>query len=211
MKRIIAIFVLLFASLLLVTGCGQEELEPTPGLEFYLLSDGTYAVYIGTADTSKVIVIPSEYCGEKVTAIADRGFIYTDITSVVIPDSVTTIGDSAFEGCTSLTNITIPDSVTEIDQFAFNKCTSLTSITIPDSVTTIGWYAFYNCTSLTNITILGSVTEIGKCVFNNCTSLKNIKYAGTVEQWEAVYKNEAGNKYAPDTVVVCTDGEVSIK
>ena len=75
------------------------------------------------------------------------------ITSFTIPNSVTEIGESAFEGCTSLTSITIPNSVTEIGVNAFCGCTSLTSITIPDSVTTIGYSAFCGCTSLTSILV----------------------------------------------------------
>ena len=65
-----------------------------------------------------------------------------------MPNSVTTIGDSAFSDCNSLTSITIPDSVTTIEEYAFSSCDSLRSITIPDSVTTIGDYAFRGCESL---------------------------------------------------------------
>ena len=74
-----------------------------------------------------------------------------NVTKLVISDSVTYIGDSAFFGCTSLTSIAIPDSVTYIDDSAFSGCTSLTSITIPDSVTYIGFYAFGG-TGLTSAT-----------------------------------------------------------
>ena len=68
-----------------------------------------------------------------------------------IPDSVTSIGGSAFRGCASLTSVTIPDSVTCIGDWAFSRCESLTSVTIPDSVTSIGDCAFVSCTSLTGI------------------------------------------------------------
>ena len=74
-------------------------------------------------------------------------------TSFIIPDSVTTIGDYAFRGCSSLTSIVIPDGVTTIGTSAFGGCTSLTSIVIPDSVTTIGADAFYGCSSLESLTI----------------------------------------------------------
>ena len=90
---------------------------------------------------------------------------------VVIPDGVTSIGDSAFENCSSLTSITIPDSVTSIDNYAFFNCSNLTSVIIPDSVTSIGDYAFYKCSSLTSITIPDSVTSIGNRAFENCSSL----------------------------------------
>ena len=99
---------------------------------------------------------------------------YTGLTSVTIPDSVTSIGDCAFRGCTDLTNITIGNSVTSIGTSAFYGCTGLTSITIPDSVTSIGDYAFYGCTGLTSITIPDSVTSIGEKVFYYCTGLTSV-------------------------------------
>ena len=80
----------------------------------------------------------------------------------------------AFTYCVSLTSITIPDSVTSIGYYAFFYCRSLTSITIPDSVTSIGNYAFSNCRSLTSITIPDSVTSIGNDAFYGCSSLKTI-------------------------------------
>ena len=98
----------------------------------------------------------------------------TSLTSVTIPDSVTSIGGSAFYGCTSLTSVTIPDSVTSIGSYAFFNCSSLTSITIPNSVTSIGGFAFKNCHSLTSVTIPDSVTSIGRAAFSWCTSLTSI-------------------------------------
>ena len=92
-------------------------------------------------------------------------------TSVTIPDSVTSIEERAFYGCTSLTSITIPDSVTEIGVYAFSYCTSLTSVTIGNGVTSIGERAFYECTSLTSITIPDSVTSIEDYAFFHCDSL----------------------------------------
>ena len=88
----------------------------------------------------------------------------TSLTSIVIPNSVVSIGDGAFSDCSSLSNIVIPDSVTAIGNFAFWGCSSLSNIVIPDSVTAIGDYAFYYC-SLSNIVIPDSVTAIGICAF----------------------------------------------
>ena len=95
-----------------------------------------------------------------------------------IPDSVTSIGESAFRGCTGLTSITIPDSVTDIGGSAFEGCTGLTSISFSNSVTSIGYGVFSGCTGLTSITIPDSVTDIGVSAFEGCTGLTSVCFMG---------------------------------
>ena len=137
-------------------------------------------------DENQEIIIPDTIGKKKVTAIWEYCFspgqyrlseniraIRVKITSVLIPDSVTSIGYGAFEGCSSLTSITIPDSVTSIGSSVFSGCSSLTSITIPDSVTSIEAEAFSNCSKLTSITIPDSVTYIGYDAFESTLWLKN--------------------------------------
>ena len=118
---------------------------------------------------------------DSVTSIGNWAFDgCTGLTSITIPNSVTSIGAHAFDGCTGLTSITIPNSVTSIGYMAFYGCTGLTSITIPNSVTSIGNWAFFECTGLTSITIPNSVTSIGDGAFNSCTGLTSITIPDSV-------------------------------
>ncbi|MCD7748399.1 MAG: leucine-rich repeat protein, partial [Firmicutes bacterium] len=102
------------------------------------------------------------------------------ITSVIIEDGVTSIGNYAFYGCTSLESVAIPDSVTSIGYMAFSGCTSVTSVNVPDSVTSIGDYAFYGCASMTSVNIPDGVTKIGSGAFSGCTSLTSVNIPDSV-------------------------------
>ena len=104
----------------------------------------------------------------------------TEITNLTIPNSVTSIGNSAFSGCSGLTSVTIPNSVTEIGNYAFYDCNSLTSVTIPNSVTEIGDYAFRGCSGLKSVTIPDSVTEIGDEAFKNCSGFTSVSIPDSV-------------------------------
>ena len=119
--------------------------------------------------------------GNSVTSIREYAFQgCSGLTSITIPNSVTSIGLSAFYGCSSLTSITIPNSVTSIGDDAFSNCSGLTSITIGNSVTSIGGHAFSGCSSLTSISIPNSVTSIGYEAFLGCSSLTSITIGNSV-------------------------------
>ena len=141
--------------------------------------------YKGTAAD---VTIPSRYKGKPVTMIDHAAFHDSAVTSVTIPDSVTSIPDDAFAFCSQLTNISIPNSVTFIGFSAFNSCTSLKSITLPSSLSTIQSSAFYNCGNLETIRIPVSVTFIGNYAFAGCPSSMTVTYPGSKTQWDAITK-----------------------
>ena len=118
------------------------------------------------------VVVPGESGGNKVVGIGHRAFCNgTALTSVVIPEGVTSIGKSAFAHCTSLTSIVIPESVARIEWSAFEGCSALSDVVIPESVTRISWRVFEGCSALNDVVIPESVTQIGENVFRGCDAL----------------------------------------
>ena len=104
-----------------------------------------------------------------------------EVKDFVIPNSVTSIGNRVFDGCSGLTSVTIGNSVTSIGEWAFQGCSGLTEVTIPNSVTSIGEGAFYGCSGLTSVTIPNSVTSIGLFAFDGCTGLTSVTIGNSVE------------------------------
>ena len=115
----------------------------------------------------------------------------TKVTDLYVSDSVTSIGEYAFCGCSSLTSVTIPDSVTIIRDWAFYGCSNLKNVAIDNGVTIILNYVFNGCSSLTNVTIPDSVEAICLGAFMDCTNLTDIYFTGTEEEWNAIEKESA--------------------
>ena len=178
-------------------GCTSLKLEPTQEIEmsnfkYRLLMHNHLAMVVDCYGEPEAIDVPSE--------IHHEGVIYR----------VTSIGDFAFNICSSLRAITIPDGVISIEYRAFFGCQSLTNITIPNSVKSIGTEAFYDCSSLTSIVIPDSVTSIEWWAFCGCKSLTDITFQGTIAQWNKIKLRENWKDKVPATVVHCTDGDVEI-
>ena len=164
-----------------------QDAANAPLFDFAFTPDNT-AVIVRYKGTAADVTIPSRYKGKPVTMIDHAAFYNSVVTSVTIPDSVTSIRDSAFVFCSQLTNISIPNSVTAIGSFAFDGCTKLESITLPSSLSTIQSYAFYNCGNLKTIRIPVSVTFIENFAFDGCPSSMTVTYSGSKTQWDAISK-----------------------
>ncbi len=137
------------------------------------VTDGEVIVtrYIGSASS---VTVPSELGGYPVVGIGYNSFKDTEVTSVVIPNGVTWIGDDVFYNCINLTSVTIPDSVTFVGDYAFFHCSSLQSITIPENVTRIDNGTFRGCSALASVVIPRNVTYIGNLAFSDCIGLTQI-------------------------------------
>lgn len=153
------------------------------------------------------VTIPSRYQGKPVTTIGHAAFFNSAVTSVTIPDSVTSISDAAFINCPKLTNISIPNSVTYIGFSAFSSCTSLKSITLPSSLSFISGALFLGCSQLTTIHIPVSVTSIGNNAFADCPSLMTVTYPGSKTQWDDITKGR--NNGVLENHLVCNTLEAT--
>ena len=157
------------------SGCSSlASITVESGNTVYDSRDNSNAIIETSSNTltngCKNTVIPS-----SVTSIGYSAFSgCSSLISIDIPNSVTSIGSDAFKNCSGLISIGIPNSVTSIGSYAFYGCSSLTSIDIPDGVTSIGSYAFYGCSSLTSIDIPENLTTIRGSTFENCSYLTSI-------------------------------------
>lgn len=186
-----------------VFGDYKSFVEKGDALNYVPLSDDDTKCELTYAGTFlKSVEIPETVNGRTVVGINGAFNDCAILTSVTIPDSVTSIGGSAFDGCTSLTSITIPDSVTTIGDSAFSDCTNLTNVTLSNNIKKIDMGTFSGCTALANITIPNGVTEIYERAFENCTNLSSIAIPDSVTSvFKRAFEDTAWYNNQPDGVV----------
>ena len=183
-------------------GCSSlTSITVESGNSIYYSSDNCNAI-IEKATNSLILGCRNTAIPNSVTSIGQCAFSgCSSLTSITIPNSVTSIKSSAFSGCSGLTSITIPNSVTRIESHAFSGCSNLTSITIPNSVTRIESYAFSGCSNLTSITIPNSEKNIEISAFDGSTSLLSDTPSEELYDYESdIFSDETyckGTLYVP--------------
>ncbi len=194
-NKILILAIVLILGLLFVQTktLANEEIKNNSDYEYSIMGDKVKLIkYIGKAEN---VVIPSEIDGLPVISIGEAfRWCYT-VKSIKIPNTITSIDDSAFQSC-SFESVEIPNSVTSIGNNAFSWCYSLRIVTIPNSVTTIGDFAFEGC-YLDEINVSSSVTNIGKAALSGCFNIN-------VDNNNKNYSSENGSLYNKDKTILIT-------
>jgi len=180
----------------------------------YTASGGAASVYKGSwvaavsPEPTAALTIPSRLGGKTVTCIGPSAFYYcSGLTSVTMPNGVSSIGASAFSGCSGLVSVKIPGSVTSIGEWAFSGCSGLTGVTIPNGVRSIGAAAFSGCIGLASMTIPNGVTSIGSAAFYGCSGLASVAMPNSVKS----IGTSAFSSCSGLTSVTVPDGVTSIE
>lgn len=208
---IIALAALIFICAPLFSGCKGKQvftLKEDDGGKYYCIS------YSGFSSSLKGrLEIPAEHDGVPVKEIAQEGFAGSNITSLVIPATITTVGDAAFAHCYQLEEVTFSDgsSLNKIGRGMFGFCQSLKSISVPSTVTEIGISAFLHCEKLSALLLPSGLERIGDQAFEGCYELKaadfpqTLKYIGE----RAYYSSGIKSVNIPDSVCdkVTADGD----
>jgi len=147
-----------------------------------VLPDGTIQLDAINFNFNGAFVVPSSLNGRIVSKIGSNVFKNRNqITKIILPDTINSIGDSAFENCSSLQSVTWSPNLVTIGASAFKGCTNLDEVIIPNTVTNIDSYAFEGCTNLESVTLSNSLYAIGIGAFKGCTNLEEIEIPASVQ------------------------------
>ena len=220
-----------FESITLTYTCDVNDTPASRRGLTYTLNADNQSYSVSSSSTSlKTAIISEEYEGKPVTDIKDNGFEYcgslssalipnsvttigssafssSGLQSLVIPDSVTTIKESAFQSCDKLKSIKLSNNLTLIPQQAFDYCSSLTSVDVPDGVISLEDAAFNHCTNLESISLPRTLQSIKREALRDCENLKVINFGGTTAEWNAIEKEWMWNYGTSGYQVICTDSD----
>lgn len=159
----------------------SNGITPTEIFRYKLSEDeSSYIITSIKTELYTELTIPSIYNDKPITQIGDYAFSNSSITKVIIPASITIIGEGTFYRCNKLTNISISDSVTSIGDYAFYECISLTELLLPKNLATIGKYAFAYSVKLNVINIPNGVATITDSAFAKCSALTSVVIPNSV-------------------------------
>ena len=202
-----------------VTNIGVSIFEYTGVLSSEDIDNGV-GYFDGWIIYADMDIVSGDYAiKEGTVGIADSAFnagawgVNTSLTSITIPNTVKTIGNTAFRGCAGLTSLEIPSSVKFIGNSAFNDCDGLTNVTIGNTTIPSGTArsvvidetAFTSCDNLTKVTIRNVVKSIGRHAFSSCAKLETVEYTGTIEEWNDVEKGALWLQNTLVTKIKCSD------
>ncbi len=162
------------------------EREAENGLVFKLISGGEEYEVSGKGDATGVINIPSTYRKKPVTAIGERAFFNeSDVTQVILPDSIVRIGDFAFASCSYLEKINLPPRLMYLGESALSGCRALDgSIKLPDGLTAVSKGTFAYCAELDAVEFGAGISEIGENAFTDCSSLRSLTFPASLKRIE---------------------------
>src|SRR5574344_294175 len=179
MKKVLSLITLLFCAITL----SAQETATIDGIKYYL-ENGKATIMVQPTTLSGDIVIPEKVTYNNVdytvSSMTSSAFKQTDIKTITLPNSITSLGDECFWFCSYLTSIILPNSITSLGNDCFGSCSNLTSIILPNSITSLGNLCFWNCSSLTSITLPNSITSLGYNCFGLCTNLTSITLPNSI-------------------------------
>ncbi len=200
--------------------------EPKEGYYSYTITDGKATIIGCSSDINGAVEIPATLGGKPVVGIAERAFYGLNITSIVIPEGITTIGDNAFEDCTALESVVLPNTLSSIGRYAFSSCPiktielpgslnsvgenafclclELENVIISEGTTAIGAGAFMFCDKLASVTIPASVATVGEAAFDGCEALAKVYYDGNKEEWNSIAV-ETKNDSLINAEIICAE------